>query len=232
LILYSIFIYKNKVLCLEQFIYGPNFLKNENYFLKDLLLYHMGLLSKIICLRLLMFAKIRKFVGGKKKDIERNNEALETAAMAGQLREVEFLLQNSQLDSCGFSGALFWAAFNNHVPVVERLLQDPRVNPGDHVITIMRMIIKHNHLGLLERLLKDSRVNLTIENNWALRNAICSNKSVIVDRLLQDPRIMSSIKEDAKIVIVYNLDHFKMPKDSPAFINNCLFTLGCKSSKY
>jgi len=56
------------------------------------------------------------------------------------------------------SFALRWASCNGHLPVVERLLQDVRVNPAARDNLAIRLASASGHLSVVERLSQDARV--------------------------------------------------------------------------
>jgi hypothetical protein len=56
--------------------------------------------------------------------------------------------------------ALPWAAQNGHVAVVERLLQDTRVDPSADDNYAVREAAANGHLAVVDRLLEDYRVDI------------------------------------------------------------------------
>ena len=85
--------------------------------------------------------------------------------------------------SNGFT-PLSLASQYGHLNVVNRLLDDPRVDPSIKRDKALRDAVRGGHLNIVNRLLEDPRVN----PNEALHNAIFGNNLDIVLRFLQDPR--------------------------------------------
>ena len=52
-----------------------------------------------------------------------------------------------------------WQSREGHLAVVDRLLQDPRVDPSDFNNDAVRLASEHGHHAVVERLKQDSRVN-------------------------------------------------------------------------
>jgi hypothetical protein len=53
-----------------------------------------------------------------------------------------------------------WAARNGHLAIVERLLQDDRVDPSAEDNYAVRMAAENGHLAVVDRLLEDDRVDV------------------------------------------------------------------------
>jgi ankyrin repeat protein len=78
---------------------------------------------------------------------------------------------------------------NGHIAVVERLLQDERVDPSaDHNCAIL-LAAQNGHLAVVERLLQDVRVDPSAHNNDAVRWAARCGQLAVVERLLRDERV-------------------------------------------
>jgi hypothetical protein len=75
------------------------------------------------------------------------------------------------------------------VVVVERLLQDERVDPSASNNEATRAASREGHVVVVERLLQDERVDPSAQDNDAIRSAVCKGYSAVVERLLQDKRV-------------------------------------------
>lgn len=111
---------------------------------------------------------------------------------------------------------LYDALRNNHVEIVELLLNDGRIDPGSfdnvalraasasgyldivnllledprvNLINSLTIASENGQLNVVNRLLEDSRVNPTFENNEAIINASENGHINVVNRLLEDPRV-------------------------------------------
>jgi hypothetical protein len=81
------------------------------------------------------------------------------------------------------------AAENGHLAVVERLLQDKRVDPSADDNYAVRWAAQNGHLAVVERLLQDKRVDPSADDNYAVRLAAENGHLAVVERLLQDERV-------------------------------------------
>jgi hypothetical protein len=91
-----------------------------------------------------------------------------------------------------------------HLAVVERLLQDKRVDPSANNNDAVRMAAASGHLAIVERLLQDKRVDPSADGNFAVRMSAWNGRLAVVDRLLEDDRV------DFTIAIQYlRPEHFK-----------------------
>ena len=75
------------------------------------------------------------------------------------------------------------ASLNGHLAVVERLLEDSRVDPSADRNRAIRMASQNGHLPVVERLLEDSRVDPSAQDNWAIKLASQNGHSAVVERL-------------------------------------------------
>jgi hypothetical protein len=74
--------------------------------------------------------------------------------------------------------------------IVNRLLQDERVDPSVSNNMPIRFASCYNNLALVDRLLQDERVDPSVNNNEALHSARARELTAIVDRLMMDRRVM------------------------------------------
>jgi hypothetical protein len=91
------------------------------------------------------------------------------------------------------------AALNGHLSVVERLLQDKRVDPSACDNYAVRWAAQFGHLAFVDLLLRDARVDPSADNNYAVRQAAARGHLAVVDRLLEDDRV------DAAVAIQHSL---------------------------
>lgn len=95
--------------------------------------------------------------------------------------------------------AIGLASENGHIKVVERLLQDERVNPADNRNEAIELASKNGHIEVVERLLQDERVNPADNNNAAIRLASEEGHVKVVERLLQDKRVNPAANNNVAI---------------------------------
>jgi ankyrin repeat protein len=81
------------------------------------------------------------------------------------------------------------ASENGHLEVVERILQDSKVDPWGLYNQAIKSASSNGHLSVVERLLQDPRVDPSADNNMTLQHACYSGHIAVVERLLQDPRV-------------------------------------------
>jgi ankyrin repeat protein len=84
---------------------------------------------------------------------------------------------------------LEWACRGGHLAVVERLLEDERVDPSACDNLAMLFASGQGHLAVVERLLLDARVDPAASNNDSIHSAAYQCYSDVVERLLQDKRV-------------------------------------------
>jgi len=97
---------------------------------------------------------------------------------------------------------------------VDRLLRDPRVDPGAGDNRAIYVASEGGYLGTVYRLLADSRVDPSAGHNVALREASRNGHVVVVDRLLQDARVDAAAGTTA-------------PSTLPAKVAICLLWTAC-----
>jgi hypothetical protein len=76
-----------------------------------------------------------------------------------------------------------------NLAIVERLLEDDRVDPSADDNYAVRLAAQNGHLAVVERLLQDERVDPSADNNDAVRMAARNGHLAVVDRLLEDDRV-------------------------------------------
>ena len=81
------------------------------------------------------------------------------------------------------------AAENGHLAVVERLLQDGRVDPSAYDNYAVRWAAENGHVAVVERLLQEERVDPSADDNRAVQWAAENGHLAVVDRLLEDDRV-------------------------------------------
>jgi hypothetical protein len=81
------------------------------------------------------------------------------------------------------------ASLNGHLAVVDRLLQDERVDPAADDNNAIKSASRNGHLAVVDRLLQDERVDPAADDSEAIRWASRNGYSAIIKRLLQDERV-------------------------------------------
>jgi len=84
---------------------------------------------------------------------------------------------------------LEFPACSGHLEIVERFLDDSRVNPADYHNTAIIGAAKRGYLKVVQRLMQDPRVDPSDRSNTAIRKAACYGYQDIVECLLQDSRV-------------------------------------------
>lgn len=88
----------------------------------------------------------------------RSESPLVTASRTGNLPIVERLLADPRATK-SVQTAFCAAAKSGHLAVLELLLTDPRADPGYFYQDVVRAAAEHGHLAVLERLLADPRTD-------------------------------------------------------------------------
>jgi hypothetical protein len=93
--------------------------------------------------------------------------------------------------NCKFEGGrpLFWACDKGHWAIVDRLLQDDRVDPTADNNKAFQVAASKGYLAIVCRLLEDKRVDPAADNNYAIRVSSSNGHLAIVRRLLEDKRV-------------------------------------------
>jgi heme oxygenase len=99
-----------------------------------------------------------------------------------------------------------WLA-NSHLGVVERLLQDKRVDPSADENYAVAWAAQNGHLAVVERLLQDKRVDPSAEGNEAVRRAAARGHLAVVERLLQDERVDPSAEDNYAVRLAAQYGH-------------------------
>jgi hypothetical protein len=99
------------------------------------------------------------------------------------------------------------ASYHGNVEEVERLLQDPNVDPSENNNSAIQYASDNGHLAVVERLLQDHRVDPSSLNNDAIQCAASSGHLAIVERLLQDDRVDPSDDDNWTIRYVFIFGH-------------------------
>lgn len=71
------------------------------------------------------------------------------------------------------------------LPLVERLLQDRRVDPSAYNNHAIRMASLFGHAQVVNRLLQDERVDPSVHNYWPVREAVAKGHLSVVEQLLR-----------------------------------------------
>jgi hypothetical protein len=100
------------------------------------------------------------------------------------------------------------ASYDGHLTIVERLLQDKRVDPSADDNKAIRWASDNGYLAVVERLLQDERVDPSANNNAAIQWAASNSRLAIVERLLQDDRVDPNVFHEAYISIDMKIDNF------------------------
>lgn len=141
---------------------------------------------------------------------DNENEALSLAAAIGNWTAVDRILTNESVNPSvnpweedpfiplfyRFPLPLVNAARNGHLDVVDRLLQEPRVDPRAMDNFAIRVASQNGHADVVDRLLLDPRVDRSVVSI----SGLCARGHLdIVRRLLSDPSIDPSAENNAAI---------------------------------
>jgi hypothetical protein len=104
-------------------------------------------------------------------------------------------------------GCFLRALERGDVEVVERLLQDKRVDPAADNNYAIRLAAENGHLAVVERLLQDKRVDPAAGDNYAIRWAAWKGHLAVVERLLQDKRVDPAADDNHAIRVAAQNGH-------------------------
>ncbi len=127
-------------------------------------------------------------------------DPITTAIYSEKLDIIDELIKRGYDPSADNNLPIQVASEQGYLNVIERLLQDPRVNPGDNGnMSIINAIYK-GHLNVAKRLLRDQRINpnnkTRVLGSTILGEAAKKGYLDLVDLILQDPRTDPSIKNN------------------------------------
>jgi hypothetical protein len=108
--------------------------------------------------------------------------------------------------------AICWAAADGRLEIVNKLLQDPRVDPGARNNLAIEFAADYGHLAVVNRLLQDPRVDPGRHYSATIRWASLHGHLAIVNRLLEDPRVDPSAEHNDAILWASENGHIEVVK--------------------
>lgn len=112
------------------------------------------------------------------------------AVKKGDLEKVKSMLKDVD-PSLDDNYAIGCASRYGYLPIVDLLLEDPRVDPSSQNNFCIVWASSNGHLSTVERLLKDPRVDPC---NHSIIYASINGHLDVIKRLLQDPRVDPEIE--------------------------------------
>ena len=140
-----------------------------------------------------------------KTDLHLQKHPAHNVMKTGDVEIIDELIKRGFYPSDHYNLAIIWASDYNHLNVVNRLLQDSRVNPSDQNNMALIMASGHGYLDIVNRLLQDSRVDPGDQNNRAIFAASGYGHLNIVRRLLRESRVVRTLLPADLQTIVNNL---------------------------
>jgi ankyrin repeat protein len=133
-------------------------------------------------------------------------------AAHGRLADVEEMLECGKLPVNGSGNvhvALWRAAENGHVDVVDYLLRHAMFDPSADGNRTILLAAKNGHLAVVERLLQDvrERVDPSARDNCAVRCAAYYGHLAVVERLLQDECVNPSANDNYAVRLAAQNGH-------------------------
>jgi ankyrin repeat protein len=137
-----------------------------------------------------------------------NFDAFCDHAAHGRLADVQRMLESGELlVDKNVNHALWRAAENGHVDVVDCLLRHAMFDPSADRNRAIRLAAEHGHLAVVERLLLDARVDPSANDNYAVACAAREGHLAVVERLLQDKRVDPSADDNYAIGLAAENGH-------------------------
>jgi hypothetical protein len=106
------------------------------------------------------------------------------------------------------SEALWLAAENGHVDVVDCLLRHAMFDPSVNGNCAFQRAAQNGHLAVVDRLLRDARVDPSADDNFAVQVAAARGHLAVVERLLQDARVDPSADNNYAVRMAAKNGHF------------------------
>lgn len=124
--------------------------------------------------------------------------AIVKASSMGDVDIVDELMRRRYKPDIDDNRAIQKASIKGHALVVNRLLQDPRVDPSVQNNLSIRWSSELGYLEVVNRLLQDHRVDPTVNDNVSIKEANANEHFDVVDILLHDPRVYQSLSKDER----------------------------------
>ena len=162
------------------------------------------------------------------------NKSIKIAAKLGNYKLVNKLLKYP-IDYYSIRYVFLTACRNNYTNIIDRLLEDSRLDIGTFEDGIFISIRKDNS-ELFHKLTQDSRYSLLTSSNIMLRLAVSGGNFEIVDELLNDTNIDPFIDNDRifEIAIDFNYNNPKIvsrllddPRIDPTIQDNYALKYAC-----
>ncbi len=106
--------------------------------------------------------------------------------------------------SCRNNYAIRYASKHGHADVVERLLQDVRVNPWDSDNFSLLAALNHGHLSVIKILLRSATSE---EMNYAIKMAVMNGNVDVVTFLMKDMRVDPSTMNNEALRVAAKEKH-------------------------
>jgi ankyrin repeat protein len=163
---------------------------------------------------------------------------LTVAVINGNLDIVDMLLNDSKIDP-GKNESIILASQHNYLNILNRLLQDHRVDPSIRDNYSIEIAAQNGHLSIVERLLHDPRVDVSNDQaigraaeyghldiviclskhsnpggnlNYAIRHASLNGHIDIVNLLLKDRRVDPSDEDNRAVQWASRKGHLQVVK--------------------
>ena len=121
------------------------------------------------------------------------------AIVTGDVEVVDELIKRGYDPSKDNNYPIILASYRGKLPIVNRLLEDKRVNPGASGSSAVIRASENDHLPVLNRLLQDKRVDPGANHNQAIIWASRFGYLRIVNRLLQHERVDPTARHNEAI---------------------------------
>ena len=102
---------------------------------------------------------------------ESSEPLFQEAVTKGDVVWIELCIQAGVDPSAQDNNAIQRASANGHLPIVDRLLLDPRVDPSAKNNGAIQVASINGHLPIVDRLLQDARVDPSAKDNAAIQEA-------------------------------------------------------------
>ena len=125
----------------------------------------------------------------------KDNKIAEASGL-GDTEIVDELIKRGFDPTKDYNNAIVIASGHGHLAVVNRLLEDNRVNPGAQDNYAIIYASAAGKLSVANRLLHDERVKPNAQANLAIQWASKNRHIAVVNRLLQDVRVRESLSPE------------------------------------
>jgi len=134
---------------------------------------------------------VKEMLKNEQFDIKDNNSIIDLARYNDHVEILQLLLEDGRANPKNCD--IVSAALNNEIKLIKVLLKDSRIDPSEYDNRAIIKTAKFGHLEVVKLLLADPRVDPTDCDHYAIQMAFEYNHLDVVQVLLNDHRVKKSL---------------------------------------